>query len=54
MTFARRLLEKAFTAVLPGSSFGAAYNGFVQVATCGEEDDVREGMVRLVSFVDQL
>lgn len=54
ITFSRRLLEEEYTAVTPGSSFGAAYGGYVRIATCGEPGDVREGTRRLAGFVDRL
>jgi aspartate/methionine/tyrosine aminotransferase len=51
LTFSTRLLQEQHTAVTPGSSFGAAYRDFVRIATCGLEEDVREGTQRLINFV---
>ncbi|MGE5475852.1 MAG: pyridoxal phosphate-dependent aminotransferase [Bacteroidales bacterium] len=54
MRFAERLLEEEHTAVTPGSCFGAAYGGFVRIAICGKEEDVRLGVTRLTDFVGKL
>ncbi|MBF0332215.1 MAG: pyridoxal phosphate-dependent aminotransferase [Alphaproteobacteria bacterium] len=54
MSFAKRLLEERHTAVTPGRSFGAAYTGFVRIATCGRIQDVLEGTRRLAAFADSL
>jgi aspartate/methionine/tyrosine aminotransferase len=50
VTFCRRLLQEKQTAITPGSSFGAAYRRFVRISTCGLEEDVHEGIRRLVAF----
>ncbi len=50
MDFCQKLLEDHHTAVTPGRSFGSAYLNFVRIATCGDIDDVKEGVRRLISF----
>lgn len=53
-TFCWRLLDEQHTAVTPGNSFGVDYRSYVRVAICGRTEDVREGMRRLVAFVETL
>jgi aspartate/methionine/tyrosine aminotransferase len=54
MTFCRRLLDEWHTAVTPGRSFGSAYTSFIRLATCGQDDDVLEGVSRTIAFVQHL
>jgi aspartate/methionine/tyrosine aminotransferase len=54
MTFCRRLLDEQHTAVTPGRSFGADYASFVRLATCGQEEDVLEGVARAIAFAQHL
>jgi aspartate/methionine/tyrosine aminotransferase len=54
MTFCRRLLDEQQTAVTPGRSFGSAYTSFIRLATCGQEDDVLEGVSRTIAFAQHL
>ncbi len=54
MTFCRRLLEEHHTAVTPGRCFGESYASFIRLATCGHEDDVREGVSRTIAFAQKL
>ncbi len=54
MTFCRRLLDEHQTAVTPGRSFGPAYASFIRLATCGQEDDVLEGVSRTIAFAQNL
>lgn len=53
-TFCKRLLEERYTAVTPGRSFGARCSSFVRIATCGQEQDVLEGVRRVIDFARQL
>lgn len=48
-TFCRRLLEERHTAVTPGRSFGSAWASFIRIATCGQEQDVLEGVRRVIA-----
>lgn len=48
MEFARRLLASSRTTVTPGVAFG--YPGYVRLAVCGDEQEVMEGVKRLVAF----
>ena len=54
MTFCRRLLEEHHTAVTPGRCFGESYAAFIRLATCGHEEDVREGVSRTIAFAQKL
>lgn len=54
VTFCRRLLDEHQTAVTPGRSFGPAYTSFIRLATCGQEDDVLEGVSRIIAFAQNL
>ena len=54
MTFCRRLLDEQHTAVTPGRSFGSDYTSFVRLATCGQEEDVMEGLSRTIAFAQNL
>ncbi len=49
-TFCDRLLDERHTAVTPGRSFGAGCESFVRIATCGQEEDVIEGVRRVVEL----
>ena len=50
MTFCKQLLEERHTAVTPGRSFGADCSTFIRIATCGQEQDVMEGVRRVVAL----
>lgn len=54
MTFCRRLLDEHHTAVTPGRSFGDAFSSFIRLATCGQEEDVLEGVSRTIAFAQEL
>ena len=54
MTFCRRLLDEQHTALTPGRSFGSDYTSFVRLATCGQEEDVMEGLSRTIAFAQKL
>lgn len=49
--FARRLLAERHVAVAPGSTFGAAGQGFVRVSLAAGRDAVLEGLERLADLV---
>ena len=48
--FCQQLLEERHTAVTPGRSFGADCASFVRIATCGQEEDVLEGVQRVIDL----
>lgn len=54
MTFCRRLLEEHHTAVTPGRCFGQDYASFIRLATCGDDEDVREGVSRTIAFAQKI
>jgi aspartate aminotransferase len=51
--FARRLLAERHVAVAPGSTFGAAAEGFVRVSLAAGRDVVLEGLDRLADQVQE-
>ncbi len=53
-TFCDRLLEERHTAVTPGRSFGRGCESFVRIATCGQEQDVLEGVRRVVDLAEEM
>ncbi len=54
LTFCHRLLDEHQTAVTPGRSFGSTFGSFIRLATCGQEDDVLEGVTRTIAFAQNL
>lgn len=54
MTFCKRLLEERQTAVTPGRSFCAGCSSFVRIATCGQEQDVMEGVRRVIALAHDI
>ncbi len=52
--FAERLLFEEQVAVVPGSSFGAAGNGYVRCAYCTAYDKLEEALVRMERFLKKL
>lgn len=54
VSFCKRLLEERYTAVTPGRSFGTDCESFVRIATCGQEEDVVEGVRRVVDLANEL
>src|SRR5579883_511973 len=50
-TFAEKLLMEEQVAVVPGSSFGAAGQGYVRCAYCTAYDKLEEALVRMERFV---
>lgn len=51
--FAERLLLEANVAVVPGSSFGAAGNGYVRAAYCTAYDQLEVALVRIEQFLQK-
>lgn len=54
VTFCKHLLEERHTAVTPGRSFGLDCESFVRIATCGQEENVMEGVRRVVDLACEL
>jgi len=52
--FAERLLTDAKVAVTPGAAFGAAGEGHLRFSYACSRDDIRKGMARLRSFVEEV
>ena len=50
---AMRLLHEAKVAVVPGSAFGLGGESHLRISFGGEEKDIREGMKRLVSYIEK-
>lgn len=48
--FCERLLREQHTALTPGKSFGPGFDRYVRVSISGPEDEVLEGVRRLVKF----
>ncbi len=53
-TFAWRLLEEEQVAVVPGSAFGKAGEGFVRCAYATSEANIEEALTRIARFVQRL
>lgn len=51
--FAEKLLFEEHVAVVPGSAFGAAGEGFVRCAYCTAKDKIEEAVTRIGRFVQQ-
>lgn len=54
MTFCKQLLEEWHTAVTPGRSFSEGCSTFIRIATCGQEQDVMEGVRRVVALAHEV
>lgn len=52
-TFAEKLLFEEHVAVVPGSAFGAAGEGFVRCAYCTAHDKIEEAVTRIGRFVQK-
>ena len=48
-----RLLHEAHVAVVPGNAFGLGGESHIRISFGGEEKDIREGMKRLVSYIEK-
>lgn len=51
---AMRLLHEAKVAVVPGSAFGLGGESHIRVSFGGEEKEIREGMRRLVEYIEKI
>ena len=52
--FAYELLRHAHVAVVPGVTYGKVCDGYIRIAFTLEEEYIREGVRRIVRFVDTL
>ena len=52
--FCERLLERKRVAVVPGTAFGASGEGFVRASYCYSIAHIREALVRIGEFLDEL
>jgi aspartate/methionine/tyrosine aminotransferase len=53
-TFARRLVQEVGVAVAPGRTFGPSAVGYVRVSLAPPGEEIRTGLARLASFVQNL
>lgn len=51
--FSRALLDEEHVAVVPGTAFGGAGEGFVRLSYAGDADELREGVRRLRAFAQR-
>jgi aspartate aminotransferase len=54
MDFARSLIEREHVAVAPGSAFGDLGEGYVRLSLASSREDLLDGALRLVRFVNLL
>ncbi len=52
--FAEGLLEAKSVAVMPGSSFGAALDGWLRVSLTAPDDQTAEAVTRMIAFAQEL
>jgi aminotransferase len=52
--FAIRLLKSTGVAVVPGSGFGEAGEGYVRISYATSEDNIKTGLARIKKFVESL
>jgi aspartate/methionine/tyrosine aminotransferase len=53
-TFATRLFREQQVQVGPGCAFGPGGNGHIRISFAAEDGRLREGLVRMASFIEQL
>ncbi len=53
-TFCERFLKEKKVAIVPGKAFGVSGEGYVRISYAAAIDDIREAMVRLAAFVNEL
>jgi aspartate/methionine/tyrosine aminotransferase len=54
VAFCTGLLEERHTAATPGRSFGVGCESFIRIAICGQEEDVMEGVRRVIEYAREL
>ena len=52
--FCERFLIEKHVAIVPGNAFGACGEGFVRISYAASLDDIKEAMVLLKEFVEDL
>ncbi len=52
--FSDRLLHETYTAVVPGTCFGAAYTENIRLSFATSTDNLRKGLARIKTFVETL
>jgi aminotransferase len=52
-TFARRLVQEAHVAIIPGDAFGDAYKGYVRLSYCVDRQTLTEALRRIAEFVNE-
>lgn len=52
--FSDRLLHESYTAVVPGTCFGAAYTENFRLSFATSEDNIRKGLGRIKKFTESL
>jgi aminotransferase len=50
-TFARRLVQEAHVAIIPGDAFGDAYKDYVRLSYCVDKQTLTEALRRIAAFV---
>lgn len=53
-TFARRLLDEAGVAVMPGDAFGPSFADGIRISLAAEEERLREGCRRIAAFARRI
>jgi aminotransferase len=53
-TFARRLVQEANVAIIPGDAFGDAYKNYVRISYCVDLPTLTEALQRIAGFVSKL
>ena len=52
--FALKLLDEQNVACVPGTAFGACGEGFIRCSYATAFDDIKEAMVRIARFIENL
>ena len=53
-TFCERFLKEKKVAIVPGKAFGVSGEGYVRISYAAAIDDIKEAMLRLAAFVNEL
>ncbi|MDR3184348.1 MAG: aminotransferase class I/II-fold pyridoxal phosphate-dependent enzyme [Prevotellaceae bacterium] len=53
-TFARRLVQEANVAIIPGDAFGDAYKDYVRISYCVDKSTLTEALRRIAAFAQAL
>ena len=54
MEFATKLLQAQKVAVVPGCGFGSEFDSYVRISYASTFEDIKEAIVRLEKFVNNL